>query len=184
MKGRWCYDLKWAEDGSKLVINKFKARYVCCGYSQIYGMDYDETFSPTAKFKTFRTLLSLMVNRGGWTARQFDVSTAFLHAPPDCELYVEQPPGHVVKGKEDWVWKLNKTLYGTKQGSRNWSRKLTQTLLGIGFTQAKADECLFMHKRGKERIYVVVHVDDMAVIASKFSLQSWLLRKLNERWEN
>ena len=69
-----------------------KTRFVAKGYSQIPDIDNQETFSPTAPMASIRTLMQIAVQHD-LTVHQMDVKTAFLNAPIDCELYVEQPEG-------------------------------------------------------------------------------------------
>ena len=53
---RWIYKVKQAVDGS---VEKYKARFVARGFSQIEGIYYEETFSPVARYSSIRTILSL-----------------------------------------------------------------------------------------------------------------------------
>lgn len=114
--GKWVYAIKTGPNGEE----KYKARYVAKGYSQIPHIDYNETFSPTARMTSVRILMQLAVQYN-LIVHQMDVKTAFLNAPIDCELYVEQPNGFVVKGDngKSPVLKLKKSLYGLKQSGRN-----------------------------------------------------------------
>ena len=96
---RWVYDVKLDSSGA---VQRYKARLVAQGFSQKKGIDYNETFAPTMHIKTMRILLALAA-RENLRAYQYDISTAFLHASLSEEVYVKQPPGHVVKGKENWV---------------------------------------------------------------------------------
>jgi hypothetical protein len=94
----------------------------------------------------------------------WDVSTAFLHAPMDEEVYIEQPVGHEKEGK-DKVCRMNKSMYGTKQASRNWHRTVHEVLTSkdVGFVQSQNDACLYMIKKNGKFVNVVIHVDDFAV---------------------
>ena len=83
------------------------------------GLDYNETFAPVARLDTIRTLIALAAQRS-WKLFQLDVKSAFLNGILQEEVYVDQPEGFVIKGKEDKVYKLYKALYGLKQAPRAW----------------------------------------------------------------
>ena len=85
---------------------KHKARYVAKGYSQTENVDYSETFSPTAHMTSVRMLMQSVADNN-LLVHQMDVKTAYLNAPIDCELYVEQPEGYAVPNQGDCklVWK-------------------------------------------------------------------------------
>ena len=96
------------------TIQKYKARLVAKGYAQHQGIDFDEIFSPVARFETVRTLLSLAAALK-LPIYQFDVKSAFLNGNLEEEVYVLQLEGFIVKGSEDKVYRLRKALYGLKQ---------------------------------------------------------------------
>ena len=83
---RWLYKLKHVVDGS---VEKYKARFVAQGFSQIEGVDYDETFVLVARYTSIRALISIAVKMG-WKIHQMDVKTAFLNGIIQEEIYVEQ----------------------------------------------------------------------------------------------
>ncbi len=112
-------------DGS---IERYKARLVAKGFSQKEGIDYTETFAPVAKFCSIRALLALAAQQD-MEIHQMDVKTAFLNGDLDVDIYMRQPQGYVVDGKEDYVCKLHKSLYGLKQAGRAWYQKIDHVLL-------------------------------------------------------
>ena len=105
--GKWVYTTKQNQDG----IVSFKARYVAKGYNQVKGIDYQETFAPTANITSIRVLMQLAVNHD-LVVHQMDVKTAYLHAPIDQEIYIDQPQGfeEVVENGSKLVYRLKKSL--------------------------------------------------------------------------
>ena len=93
---KWVFKMKYKEDGS---IERYKARPVAKGYAQQHGVDYDETFSPVVRFSSIRVLLSFALQQN-MHVHQMDVVTAFLHGKLEEEIYMTQPSGYSVKGKD------------------------------------------------------------------------------------
>ena len=121
---RWVLRKKYDQHGN---VKRYKARLTAKGYAQRQGIDYLETFAPVARQNSLRLVLSIAASND-WEIDQGDIETAFLLANmKDGEIYMEQPEGYVVEGKEDYVWKLNKAIYGTKQAPRVWNRKWMAT---------------------------------------------------------
>ena len=125
-KGKKAIGCKWVyaqKEGfpSKNGI-RYKARLVAKGYAQKDGIDYNEVFSPVVKHSSIRILLAL-VAQFNMELVQMDVKTTFLHGDLEEEIYITQPNGFKVTGKENWVCKLNKSLYGLKQSPRQWYKR-------------------------------------------------------------
>jgi hypothetical protein len=72
---KWIYKIKHAVDES---IEKYKARFVARGFSQVEGVDYDETFSPVARYTSIRSIIALVASMG-WKLHQMDIKTTFLN---------------------------------------------------------------------------------------------------------
>ena len=107
---KWVFRVKYDSNGQ---VERFKGRLVAQGYSQKYGIDYDETFSPVARFSSIRTLLAFAVEMG-MQIHQMDVVTAFLNGNLKEEIYMQQPSGYMQPDKNELVCKLKKSLYGLK----------------------------------------------------------------------
>ena len=176
---RWVYDVKLDSSGA---VQRYKARLVAQGFSQKKGIDYNETFAPTMHIKTMRILLALAA-RDNLRAYQYDISTAFLHASLSEEVYVRQPPGHVVKGKENWVYKLRKAMYGLKNAPKAFSDHFMSVLKRLGFTQSTRDSCLWSYKLGKYYAHYLFHVDDILCVSNSDALRSALFRKLEKHFK-
>ena len=95
----------------------------------------------------------------GLDVDQIDVKTAFLNGDLSEEVYIRLP-----KELGGQVWKLEKALYGLKQAARAWHEKLREEMTGKGFSPSAHDPCLFYKGEGEERVYVLFHVDDGAVV--------------------
>ena len=167
--GKWIFKHKFHADGS---LDRYKARWVLRGFTQRPGVDYDETFSPVVKPATVRTVLTLAHSRD-WPIHQLDVKNAFLHGTLSETVYCSQPTGFADPAFPEHVCKLNKSLYGLKQAPRAWYSRFATYLLSLGFTEAKSDTSLFIHRRGAETVYLLLYVDDIVLTASS---QQLLLR--------
>ena len=161
--GRWVYAVKPGFDNQP----KFKARYCAKGFAQQYDIDYKETFAPTCRMTSVRMLAHFSV-QNGMTIHQADMSSAFLHAEVDQDLYVQQPRGYVRyddSGKE-LVMKLKKSLYGLKQSSRNWNNCLNDFLLSENFKRSDSDACFYSKFHNGSIIFILIHVDDLLISSS------------------
>jgi len=135
---KWVYKTKRDEAG---LITKFKARLVAKGYVQRQGVDYDEVFAPVARLESVRLLLAYAACEG-WAVHHMDVKSAFLNGELLEDVYVEQPPGFVLKGHEHKVLHLVKALYGLRQAPRAWYSKLDASLLKLGFTRSTSEHAV------------------------------------------
>ena len=113
---KWVYTIKKNPDGSE----GYKATFAARGFNQTKGLDYPETFSLATNITSVRILMQMVV-KYDLTVHQMDVTTAYLHASIDNEIFVEQPEGLEIKtnGDDRLVHRLNKSLYGLKQSGRN-----------------------------------------------------------------
>lgn len=134
------------------------------------GIDYLENFSPVAKLTKVKVLLALAAIKG-WSLNQLDVRNAFLHGDLVEEVYMKPPPGLDLSAYSNnnngpLVCKLNKSLYGLKQASRQWYAKLSSALLEVGFVQSYSDSTLFTKAEGDSFLAVLIYVDDILLASN------------------
>ena len=159
---RWVFRIKPAT--AQQPEPRYKARLVVKGYSQVAGIDFNDTFAPTLNMTSLRTLITVSA-REGMYIEMMDVATAFLNADIDADIYVEQPPGY--EDNTGLVCKLNKSLYGIRQAPHLWSKTLAAAIKDLGFRASTADDCVFVMDDSKYgKAYLAVYVDDL-VLASK-----------------
>jgi hypothetical protein len=136
---KWVFRNKQNEHG---VVTRNKAQLVAKGYSQVEGLDFNETYLPVARLESICILLAYATYHG-FKLYQMDVKSAFLNGPIKEEVYVEQPPGFEDNEYPNHVYKLSKALYGLKQAPRAWYECLRDFLITNGFKVGKADPTLF-----------------------------------------
>ena len=165
VSSKWVYRIKYNADGN---ISRYKARLVARGYTQVFGVDYTETFAPVTRVETLRLLFAMAVQRD-WEIRQIDVKTAYLYGELEEEIYMEPPEGSDVP--EGHVYQLIKAIYGLKQAGRLWYQKLQETMGKFGLIQVPSDPHTFVaHKvvDGVKRTLILpVYVDDLFPIGDK-----------------
>jgi hypothetical protein len=132
---KWVFQNKENEDG---IVVKNKSRFVAQCYTQVEGLDFDETFAPVARLEAIRILLAYACSRN-IRLYQMDVKSAFLNGKISELVYVEQPPGFEDPTKPKHVYKLSKALYGLKEAPRAWYERLRDFLLSKGFKIGKVE---------------------------------------------
>ena len=157
---RWVFTVKQNPDGT---VDRLKARLVAKGFTQTYGLDYTETFSPVAKLNSIRIIISLAANLD-WPLHQLDVKNAFLHGDLTETVYMTQPPGFESKG--ECVCHLKKSIYGLKQSPRAWFDKFSKAVVSHGMTRSQADHSVFFKKTRTGIVILVVYVDDIVITGS------------------
>ena len=156
---KWVFKIKRNADGS---VSKYKARLVAKGYVQRHGVNYDEVFAPVARMETIRLVIAIAASQS-WEIHHLDVKTAFLHGDLREEVFVTQPEGFQVAGKERKVYKLRKALYGLKQAPRAWNTKLNAILREFKFQRCSKEPSLYRKDEKTGTLIVVVYVDDLLV---------------------
>ena len=153
---RWVY--KWKADETGKIV-KAKARLVAKGFKQKHGVDYLETFSPTANAASIRLIVALAC-KFDWELLHLDIEQAFVQSELDHEVFMKLPQGcGSMSGK---IVRLNKSLYGLRQASRTFNKRLVVDLKRIGFEQCLSDPCVLRFMMGDEVLgMVVIHVDDI-----------------------
>ncbi|KAI0993828.1 Retrovirus-related Pol polyprotein from transposon TNT 1-94, partial [Podosphaera aphanis] len=158
---RWVFTVK--SDG------RFKARLVAQGFSQIYGVDYFDTYSPTLRADSLRILLAVATFLD-WEIDQIDVKTAYLEGDLDEVIFMKSPDG--LAGTK--FVQVNKALYGLKQSGRAWYDKLNTRLLSLDFKRSHSDQCVYINSASQ--IIIGVYVDDL-VICGKDSQNIIILKQ-------
>lgn len=170
---KWIFKRKISADGT----TQYKARLVAQGFSQVKGVNFEETYAPVVRFTSLRLLFSYAAQRG-LDIFHLDVDTAFLHGDLQETMFLQQPQGYVISGQENKVCKLNKSIYGLKQGSRNWNIKLDSALKKLNLTKSNYDSCIYSFYNCNKGIIVALFVDDLVVFTDSIDFLQILKRGL------
>ncbi|CDO74006.1 hypothetical protein BN946_scf185043.g55 [Trametes cinnabarina] len=171
---------KKRDENNKVV--KYKARLCAQGFSQVYGIDYTLTASPTARASSIRLILALAATHD-WEVHQIDFKNAYLNGKLDETIYMRQPPGFEVPGKERLIWRLLKALYGLKQAGLLWYRVICALMDEIGLTRSEYDPGVFYLFAPGIAIIIAIHVDDCVLVTNSKQLMVALKKQLEQRYE-
>lgn len=159
---KWILKRKIKPDGT---VEKFKARLVAKGYKQRENVDFFDTYSPVSRLVSIRVLFAVAAIHE-LIVHQMDVKTAFLNGELDEEIYLDQPEGFVVPGKENKVCKLNKSLYGLKQAPKQWHDKFDSLIIANGFKINESDKCIYYKYENNICTIICLYVDDLLIFGS------------------
>lgn len=163
---KWILRRKLNSDGT---IARYKARLVARGFSQVEGLDYNETFSPVLRMASFRILLALATYLN-FEIHHLDVQTAFLHGDLPEEIYMEQPQHFVDPERPQYVCRLHRSLYGLKQSPRLWFQCFNTFMLQHGYYRLLSEPNIYIRHTSTSFLIVALYVDDIPLIGSSASL--------------
>ncbi|EPZ30777.1 Integrase, catalytic core domain-containing protein [Rozella allomycis CSF55] len=147
---------------------KFKCRMVGKGFTQKYGTDYTNTYSPVMGGTTLRLLLIVALKKNLKIA-QVDFEAAYLNSKLEEEIYLQQPREINIEpefpAEEGWVMHLKKGLYGLKQSARAWYLTLKTSLESYGFKRLNSDWSVWTRWENNSLQIVAVYVDDLLIFA-------------------
>ncbi|GJW82568.1 retrotransposon protein, putative, ty1-copia subclass [Tanacetum coccineum] len=158
-------------------IHTYKACLVAKGFTQTYGVDYKETFSPVADIKAIRILIAI-TSYYDYEIWQMDVKTAFLDGRLNEDVYMVQPEGFVNPKPLRRVCKLQRSIYGLKQASRSWNKRFDEEIKRYGFTQNPNEPCVYKRSSGSIIVFLILYVDDILLMGNNIPMlqdvKSWL----------
>lgn len=178
MQNKWVFKIKRNQNGE---IVTYKARLVAKGFTQKYGLDYTETFSPVIRLSNLRLLFAMTVELNLETDH-LDVETAFLNGEIDEQIYMAQPEGFEEPGSENKVCLLNKAIYGLKQSSRLWYEKAHRILLNMNYKQSKVEPCKFYKNTRCSIVVIALYVDDFFLFYNDFDEAKRLKSELHKNF--
>ena len=164
------------------TIIRNKSRLVTQGYTQMEGIDFDETFVSVARLESIMILLAIAIHLN-FKLYQMDVKSAFLNGMLQEEVYIEQPKGFIDPHRPNDVYKLKRALYGLKQAPKTWYDKLTAYLIEHGFKRGFADTTLFIRKGKNYFVVAQIYVDDIVFGATNDSLAQSFADEMKKMFE-
>ena len=163
VKSKWVFKVKYNSDGT---VQRFRARLVAKGFTQVPGSDFYETFSPVFSYTSFRAVLAIAAATD-MQLDTWDLQNSFLQQKLDVEhMYMECPAGYsnVTDNGQPAALHLKQSIYGLKQASRLLHERLAAFLISRGFRQCISDRCVFRNLRGD---IVCTWVDDIIMATAR-----------------
>src|SRR4051812_27278590 len=175
---KWIFKNNQDEHGIKV---RNRAILVAQGFSQIEGIDYEETYAPVARLESICILLAYAAHHN-FKLQQMDVESAFLNGPLNELVYVKQPLGFEDPNFPNHVYKLYKALYELKQAPHTWYENLRELLFDRSFEVGKIDPTLFTKKVNGELFVFQIYVDDIIFGSSNKAFNDELSKLMTSRF--
>ena len=173
------YKLKLKDNGT---LDKYKARLVARGFTQVYGIDYSDSFSPTPSLTTLKIVLILALH---FNLRVYavDVTGAFLNAVLKEDIIIRFPDGVTVEGCQ--FAKLLKSLYGLHQAGHDWHEMSDRIIKSFDsrIVQSKTDPCLYFIFTEQLKFFMSVHVDDYTIVCNSHEYYTSLMNHFKKTVE-
>ena len=135
------------------------------------------------KHTSIQVLLAL-VSLQNLKLGQMDVKTTFLHGELEEEIFMQQPKGFIVKGKENQVCLLKRSLYGLKQSPRQWYKHFDKFMTSVGYSRSKFDNCAYMRRlTDGSYVYLLLYVDYMLLKIKSIMEITYLKTQLQYEFE-
>lgn len=159
----WIFKVKKVIDRS---IEKYKFIFMAKGYSQVDGINYEETFSHVARYSSIISILSLATQMDS-KIHQMDVKTAFLNEVIEEDAYIEQPKWFETFDRESHVCRVKWALHGLKQAPCIWYTTIHSYLTSLRFTKIEVDANLY-HILVEGKLFIIVlYVDDLILTSDE-----------------
>jgi hypothetical protein len=171
---RWVHDIKC--DGH------LKVCLVAKGFSQVKDIDYNQVFLPVVRFKTVRVMLALCALEN-WHIEGLNVCNAYLYGKLKEEIYMQQPKGFKVKGKEHMVIRLDCALYRLKQAGLVWYWTLAKSLKEMGLTPINSNASIYIYWCGDNFVIAIVYVDDGLFVGPNLALTCSVKDMVMKKWD-
>ena len=122
-----------------------------------------------------------LANQYDLQLEQFDVTGAYLHGELEEEVYMGIPDGMAVDPKLGNALRLDKGLYGLKQGARQWNLKFVEIIDQFNFKPLRTDICLFVHRDPDQFALILLYVDDILIASKSKDLVDRVKKGLSEK---
>ena len=176
IKNRWVFNKKIKEDNT----TRFKARLVAKGFTQVFGIDYFNTYAPVAKMDSIRMFLSISIQEN-LILNQYDVKTAYLNGTLKENLFMEIPEG--IETSKNKCCKLIKSIYGLKQSGRVWNEEINNTLIEWNFQRCINEPCIYYKNEKGKITLILIYVDDIILGATNENEIKEIYRILNNKYK-
>ena len=163
---KWVFRTKHDSNGN---IEWYKAKLIAKSFTQKDGVDYNETFSPVSKNDSFRIIMAMLAHYD-LDLYQMDVKTVFMNGNLEKKVYMDQPEGFSVEGKENMVCKLKKSIYELKQASQQWYLKFNDIITSFRFKENTVDQCIYLKVSESKFIFLILYVDDILLATNDLGL--------------